>query len=120
MESAVWGGCIDTVGGIMLARILSQMKHETAVAAIGNAGVSSLPASVFPFLLRGIKLIGFDSASKETPKRILAWERLSSDLPPHMLDLISTEITLSEVIQAGKDILVGNTFGRLVVNVKDA
>ena len=81
---------------------------------IGNAGDSSLPASVIPFLLRGIKLIGIGLASKETPKRIRAWERLSSDLPPHMLDLISTEITLSEVIQAGKDILVGNTFGRLV------
>ena len=120
LESAVWGGCIDTVGGIMLARILAQMKHETAVAAIGNAGDSSLPASVIPFLLRGIKLIGIDSASKETPKRIRAWERLSSDLPTDMLDLISTEITLSEVIQAGKDILAGNTFGRLVVNVKDA
>ena len=120
LESAVWGGCIDTVGGVMLARILAQMKHETAVAAIGNAGDSSLPASVIPFLLRGIKLIGIDSASKETSKRIRAWQRLSYDLPPDLLKLIGTEIMLSEVIQAGEDILAGNTFGRLVVNVKDA
>ena len=120
LESAVWGGCIDTVGGVMLARILAQMKSDTAVAAIGNAGDSSLPTSVIPFLLRGIKLIGIDSASKETSKRIRAWQRLSSDLPSDMLDLIGSEIMLSEVIQAGEDILAGNTFGRLVVNVKDA
>ena len=120
LESAVWGGCIDTVGGVMLARILAQMKSNTAVAAIGNAGDSTLPASVIPFLLRGIKLIGIDSASKETSKRIRAWQRLSSDLPSDMLDLIGREIMLPEVIQAGEDILAGNTFGRLVVNVKDA
>ena len=119
LESAVWGGCIDSVGGVTLARILAQMKHETAVAAIGNAGDSSLPATVIPFLLRGIKLIGIDSASKAIPKRIRAWERLSSDLPSEKLSLISTEISLLDTIQAGKDILVGNTFGRLVVNVKD-
>ena len=120
LESAVWGGCIDTVGGVMLARILAQMKSNTAVAAIGNAGDSTLPASVIPFLLRGIKLIGIDSASKETSKRIRAWQRLSSDLPSDMLELIGSEIMLPEVIQAGEDILAGNTFGRLVVNVKDA
>ena len=120
LESAVWGGCIDSVGGVTLARILAQMKHETAVAAIGNAGDSSLPATVIPFLLRGIKLIGIDSASKAIPKRIRAWERLSRDLPSEKLSLISTEISLLDTIQAGKDILVGNTFGRLVVNVKDA
>ena len=120
LESAVWGGCIDSVGGVTLARILAQMKHETAVAAIGNAGDSSLPATVIPFLLRGIKLIGIDSASKAIPKRIRAWERLSRDLPSEKLALISTEISLLDTIQAGKDILVGNTFGRLVVNVKDA
>ena len=120
LESAVWGGCIDSVGGVTLARILAQMKHETAVAAIGNAGDSSLPATVIPFLLRGIKLIGIDSARKAIPKRIRAWERLSRDLPSEKLSLISTEISLLDTIQAGKDILVGNTFGRLVVNVKDA
>lgn len=120
LESAVWGGCIDSVGGVTLARILAQMKHETAVAAIGNAGDSSLPATVIPFLLRGIKLIGIDSASKAIPKRIRAWERLSRDLPSEKLSLISTEISLLDTIQAGKDILVGNTFGRLLVNVKDA
>jgi len=120
LESAVWGGCIDTVGGVTLARILAQMKHETAVAAIGNAGDSSLPGTVIPFLLRGIKLIGIDSANKAIPKRIRAWERLSRDLPSEKLSLISKEISLFDAIQAGKDILVGNTFGRLVVNVKDA
>ncbi len=120
LESAVWGGCIDTVGGVMLARILAQMKRETAVAAIGNAADSTLPASVIPFLLRGIRLIGIDSANKENSKRIRAWHRLSSDLPTDLLKLIGKEITLSEVIQAGEDILAGNTFGRLVVNVKDA
>ena len=120
LESAVWSGCIDSVGGVMLARILAQMKPEATVAAIGNAGDSSLPASVIPFLLRGIKLIGIDSASKETPKRIRAWQRLSTDLPTEKLDSISTEIPLSAVIQAGQDILVGKTSGRLVVNVKEA
>ena len=120
LESAVWGGCIDSVGGVTLARILAQMKYETAVAAIGNAGDSLLPATVIPFLLRGIKLIGIDSASKAIPKRIRAWERLSRDLPSEKLALISTEISLLDTIQAGKDILVGNTVGRLVVNVKDA
>ena len=120
LESALWGGCIDAVGGVMLARIIAQMKHETAVAAIGNAGDSSLPTTVIPFLLRGIKLIGIDSASKAIPKRIRAWERLSSDLSSDKLSLISTEITLSDAIQAGKDILVGKSFGRLVVNLKDA
>ena len=115
LESEQWAGCIDNVGGEMLARILGQMKYGCSVAAIGNAGGIQVPASVIPFLLRGINLLGIDSVNQPYDSRVQAWSRLAADFPLDKLDSISTEIGLDDLPQAGKDILNGKIQGRYVV-----
>jgi len=117
LESEQWAGCIDNVGGEMLARILGQMKYGCSVAAIGNAGGIQVPASVIPFLLRGINLLGIDSVNQPYDSRVQAWARLAADFPLDKLDSISTEIGLDDLAQAGQDILKGKIQGRYVVRL---
>jgi acrylyl-CoA reductase (NADPH) len=80
LEAETWAGCVDAVGGAMLARVLGQMKYGGSVAAVGLAGGSGLPASVIPFLLRSVNLLGIDSVMKPFAERERAWARLASDL----------------------------------------
>ncbi len=115
LESERWAGCIDNVGGEMLARILGQLKYGCSAAAIGNAGGHHMPASVIPFLLRGVNLLGIDSVNQSYDSRIQAWSRLVDDFPLDKLDRIATEITLDDLEIAGKDILDGKIQGRYVV-----
>ena len=77
LETEAWSGCVDAVGGAMLARVLGQMKYGASVAAVGLAGGASLPASVVPFLLRGVNLLGIDSVLQPYANRVRAWERVS-------------------------------------------
>ena len=93
LESERWAGCIDNVGGEMLARILGQLKYGCSAAAIGNAGGHQMPASVIPFLLRGVNLLGIDSVNQPYDSRVQAWLRLVNDFPLDKLDSIATEIT---------------------------
>ena len=115
LESERWAGCIDNVGGEMLARILGQLKYGCSAAAIGNAGGHQMPASVIPFLLRGVNLLGIDSVNQPYDSRVQAWSRLVDDFPLDKLDSIATEITLENLETAGKDILNGKIQGRYVV-----
>ncbi|MDF1740047.1 MAG: oxidoreductase [Verrucomicrobiales bacterium] len=117
LESTTWAGCVDAVGGEMLARVLGQLNYGASVAAVGLAGGANLPASVIPFLLRGVNLLGIDSVMQPFEKRLTAWQRLASDLPLEKLEAMIQPAVLSDVPQLGSDILKGKVKGRVVVDV---
>ena len=117
LEAETWAGCIDAVGGAMLARVLGQMKHRASVAAVGNAGGLAVPASIIPFLLRGVNLLGIDSAQSPFEERSRAWARLAAELPLDRLEGTLREVGLAEVPALGAAILKGAVQGRVVVDV---
>jgi acrylyl-CoA reductase (NADPH) len=117
LESETWAGCIDAVGGEMLARILGQMKYGGSVAAVGLAGGAGLPATVIPFLLRGVNLLGIDSVMQPYDNRLRAWQRIGKDLPLSKLEDMVVPATLSDLPKLGADILNGQVRGRVVVDV---
>ncbi len=117
LESETWAGCIDAVGGAMLARVLGQMKYGASVAAVGLAGGAGLPATVIPFILRGVNLLGIDSVMRPHEDRIRAWTRLASDLPMEKLHAMIQPATLSDLPDLGAAILKGQVKGRVVVDV---
>ena len=117
LEGETWAGCIDAVGGAMLARVLGQMKYGASVAAVGLAGGAGLPATVIPFLLRGVNLLGIDSVMQPYDNRLRAWERVAKDLPMAKLEDMIVAATLGDLPQLGKDILNGQVRGRVVVDV---
>ncbi|MCU0829089.1 MAG: oxidoreductase [Tabrizicola sp.] len=117
LESETWAGCVDAVGGAMLARVLGQMKYGGSVAAVGLAGGSSLPASVIPFLLRGVNLLGIDSVTVPYERRVLAWGRVVSDLPLEKLEAMLRPAVLADLPELGAAILKGGVQGRVVVDV---
>ncbi|AXT26122.1 oxidoreductase [Ruegeria sp. AD91A] len=117
LESESWAGCIDAVGGAMLARVLGQMKYGCSVAAVGLAGGAALPATVIPFLLRGVNLLGIDSVMQPYDNRVRAWKRIATDLPMDKLEAMVQPASLSDLPQLGADILKGQVKGRVVVDV---
>jgi len=117
LEAEVWAGCIDAVGGAMLARVLGQIKYGGSVAAVGLAGGMGLPATVIPFLLRGVNLLGIDSVMQPFDNRLRAWERIARDLPMDKLEEMIRPAVLSDLPQLGRDILKGQVRGRVVVDV---
>ena len=117
LEGETWAGCIDAVGGEMLARVLGQMKYGASVSAVGLAGGAGLPATVIPFLLRGVNLLGIDSVMQPYDNRLRAWERVAKDLPMAKLEDMVVPATLKDLPQLGKDILKGQVRGRVVVDV---
>jgi len=117
LESETWAGCVDAVGGAMLARVLGQMKYGASVAAVGLAGGPQLPATVIPFLLRAVNLLGIDSVMQPYENRLRAWERIARDLPMDKLEAMIQPATLADLPQLGADILVGQVKGRVVVDV---
>ena len=117
LEKETWSGCVDTVGGEMLARVFGQMLYGSSVAAVGLAGSAKLPATVIPFILRGVNLLGIDSVMQPYQNRLNAWERLASDLPMDKLEAMITPATLSDLPRLGADILKGQVRGRVVVDV---
>jgi len=112
-----WAGAIDAVGGTTLATILTELKYRASVAACGLAGGSDLPATVIPFLLRGINLLGIDSVMCPRSERIEAWQRLVRDLPLDRLDHMTETAPLSALPELAPKILGGATRGRVVVDV---
>ena len=112
-----WAGCVDAVGSTTLANVLSQMNYGGAVAACGLAQGMDLPASVAPFILRGVKLLGVDSVMCPKPRREQAWARLAQDLDMAKLDSLTSHIKLDDVIAAGADIMSGKVRGRIVVDI---
>ena len=117
LEKETWSGCVDTVGGEMLARVFGQMLYGSSVAAVGLAGSAKLPATVIPFILRGVNLLGIDSVMQPYQNRLKAWERLALDLPMDKLEAMITPATLSDLPRLGSDILNGQVRGRVVVDV---
>jgi len=105
------------VGGDMLARVLGQMEYGASVAAVGLAGGAKLPATVIPFLLRGVNLLGIDSVMQPYENRVRAWERIAKVLPKEPLDAMATQATLHDLPKLGADILAGQVRGRVVVDV---
>jgi acrylyl-CoA reductase (NADPH) len=112
-----WAGGIDSVGSTTLANVLSMTRYGGAVAACGLAAGMDLPASVAPFILRGVSLLGIDSVMCPRPRREEAWKRLETDLDPAKLKEITSEIGLSEVIATAPKILGGGVRGRIVVKI---
>ena len=117
LERETWAGCVDAVGGDMLARVLGQMKYGGSVSAVGLAGGAGLPATVIPFLLRGVNLLGIDSVMQPYDNRLRAWERIAKDLPMDKLEAMIHAATLGDLPALGKDILKGQVKGRVVVDV---
>ena len=117
LEGETWAGCVDAVGGAMLARVLGQMKYGASVAAVGLAGGAALPATVIPFLLRGVNLLGIDSVMQPYDNRVRAWERIAKDLPMGKLEAMVHPATLADLPKLGADILKGQVKGRVVVDV---
>ncbi len=117
LESETWAGCVDAVGGDMLARVLGQMKYGASVAAVGLAGGAQLNTTVIPFLLRAVNLLGIDSVMQPYDNRLRAWERIARDLPMDKLEAMVQPATLADLPALGKDILKGQVKGRVVVDV---
>lgn len=116
LEKQRWKGAVDTVGGSMLSRLLAEMDYNGAVAACGLAGSFKLETTVMPFILRNVSLRGVDSVFCPLPRRETAWQRLASELPESLYDVISDVISLEEVADASRRIMDGQVRGRLLVN----
>lgn len=118
LESETWAGCVDAVGGAMLARVLGQMNYGASVSAVGLAGGAGLPATVIPFLLRGVNLLGIDSVMQPYDNRLRAWERIARDLPMETLEAMVHPAGLGDLPELGAAILKGGVRGRVVVDVR--
>ena len=112
-----WAGAVDAVGSTTLANLLSMTRYGGAVAACGLAGGMDLPASVAPFILRGVCLYGIDSVMCPIERRRDAWKRLETDLDRQKLAMMTREIGLSDVFEVAPEILSGQVRGRIVVRV---
>lgn len=112
-----WVGAVDAVGSHTLANVLAQTKYGGAVAACGLAQGGDLPGSVYPFILRGVSLLGIDSVMAPRPVREAAWALLASDLDTAKLDAMTREVSLDEAPTVAAEILKGQVRGRVVVNV---
>ncbi|WP_457105203.1 acrylyl-CoA reductase (NADPH) [Methylobacterium sp. P5_C11] len=112
-----WAGAVDVVGSHTLANVCAATKYRGVVTACGLAQGMDLPASVAPFILRGVSLIGIDSVMCPRPERLEAWGRLARDLDPVKLDAITNEIGLSDVVATAERLMAGQVRGRVVVDV---
>lgn len=118
LASERWAGAVDNVGGPTLANLCKQLRRGASVAACGLAGSYELPTTVFPFILRGARLLGVDSNMCPKPRRQHAWNRLATLLPKSKLQLMnSATINLTDLPEYAELILQGKTRGRVVVDV---
>jgi acrylyl-CoA reductase (NADPH) len=117
LQKERWAGVVDSVGSHTLVNAVAQVRYGGVVTACGLAQGLDFPASVAPFILRGVRLIGIDSVMAPRERRIAAWSRLATDLDAAKLDAITREITLAEALTQAPDIIAGKVRGRLVVNV---
>jgi acrylyl-CoA reductase (NADPH) len=117
LQKERWAGVIDSLGSHTLANACAQTRYGGSVAACGLAQGMDFPASVAPFILRGVSLIGIDSVLAPAGRRMAAWDRLSRDLDAPALDAIAQEIALGDAIASAARLLAGKVRGRLVVDV---
>jgi len=116
LQKERWAGVVDAVGSHTLANAAAQTRYGGTVTACGLAQGMDFPASVAPFILRGVRLIGIDSVMAPLPKRVAAWERLANELDPGKLETITREISLAQAITLAPELLAGTLHGRLVVD----
>jgi acrylyl-CoA reductase (NADPH) len=117
LQKERWAAVVDAVGSHTLANALAQTRYGGVVAACGLAQGMDLPASVAPFILRGITLAGIDSVMCPRPRRELAWARLARDLDPALLEAMTTEIGLDGALDAAARLMAGQVRGRIVVRL---
>jgi alcohol dehydrogenase len=117
LEAGLWAGAVDNVGGPILHWVLATMKQAGTVASIGNAASHELKTTVFPFILRGVSLLGIDSGYMGFPTRQRVWDRLASDLRPRKLHEVTRTIALDDLPSAFDDFVKGRVKGRTVVKV---
>jgi len=118
LQKERWAGVVDSVGSHTLANAVAQVRYGGAVAACGLAQGMDFPASVAPFILRSVKLIGVDSVMAPKARRVAAWSHLAAEMKPETLATITQEINLADALNWAPKILAGQVRGRLVVNVK--
>lgn len=117
LEKARWAGAVDVAGGVVLANICAAMLPEGVVTACGLAAGMDFPATVAPFILRGVTLVGIDSVMCPQPRRLEAWRRLAELIDPEKLEAMVSEIALADVPQTAAALLDGGVRGRVVVHV---
>lgn len=119
LDKQLWAGVVDCVGGKALTAILSRVQYGGVVAISGLTGGTDFAATVFPFIIRGVRLIGIDSVYAPMKLRQQVWERLATDLKPTVLEDICTEISLSQVPEIVPAMLSGQSRGRTLVRIED-
>lgn len=117
LETSLWAGAVDCVGGVTLANVLKKIHYGGAVAASGLTGGGDLPTTVMPFILRGVALLGIDSAQTPIARRCEVWERIATDLKPKGLESIGHDIGLDDLDGVLTGILAGKAEGRSVVDL---
>jgi acrylyl-CoA reductase (NADPH) len=118
LQKERWAAVVDAVGSHTLANACAQVRYGGAVAACGLAQGLDFPASVAPFILRGISLLGIDSVMAPMALREQAWARLATDLDPKLLESMTTEIGLGEAVEAAQRLMAGQVRGRIVVRTR--
>ena len=118
MEKALWAGALDSVGGETLAWLTRTMQQNGSIASFGNAGGWELNTTVLPFILRGVRLLGVDSAATAMPLRSHIWQRLATDLRPEQLSKVVNEVNFSDLSQVFPKLIQGQLRGRVVVDIK--
>ncbi len=118
LDHELWAGAVDSVGSTVLAKILTQMRNRSTVAACGLAGGSDLPANLMPFLLRGVRIIGIASSDCPQAERIRAWQRLAQEIPQDKLEKAISVCALNDIPDFSTQILQGLVQGRIVVDVQ--
>lgn len=117
MEAAQWAGAVDNVGGSVLHWMLATMKQAGTVASIGNAASVELHSTVFPFILRGVSLLGVDSGYMGFPTRQRVWDRLATDLKPSALHSMTRTVAFDDLAPVFDDFVAGRIKGRTVVRI---
>ena len=118
MDTERWAGAVDTVAADTLAGIIRSLKVGASVAACGLAGGGTLNTTVYPFILRGVNLLGINSVTVARPERLEIWRRLGRDLPLAKLDSVIQEAPLDRIFEWGEKILAGGVRGRVVIRIR--
>jgi acrylyl-CoA reductase (NADPH) len=117
LQKERWAAVVDAVGSHTLANACAQVRYGGAVAACGLAQGADLPATVMPFILRGVALLGVDSVMAPKALRVQAWDRLARDLDPALLERMVEEIGLPQVLEGAQRLMAGQVRGRLLVRI---
>lgn len=118
LESEHWAGAIDNVGGAVASWLLRSMRMQGGLAAVGLAGGAELNVSLMPFLLRGVNLLGVNSAATRRERRLAIWQRIASDLAPaHLQRIVTRVVTLPQLPQAFEAFMSGSNTGRTLVRI---